>query len=300
MSSADAQLAPLQMYMKAATFTSMQDLGSTLDRCEALGRELTRPVRTSGGLAPVGPPSAGPSWRLGPVGCGSRAGGGRPLDWRRRVPIVPGGPRWAGKPVAVGALLPLVPGAWRPPGYSRRTWTIASRSRAHHPLPLAIGIVGGRSHGWQCVRRVGWSRMSSRRWKSRPSEKRTLARRRPPNTLGGDDGTRARASTCIGSQRCTPSGPSLGCGRPVATDGGRSRASVGAVGRGAARSGAHSGGKDRRLAMWRPGRQGCPVPQGWRWRPPASRCCIWSTRIGSGLAAPPPRRGLGLGSGSAP
>lgn len=43
-SSADAQLAKLQMYTKPVRCTTVQDLGAALDKWEALGRELTRPV----------------------------------------------------------------------------------------------------------------------------------------------------------------------------------------------------------------------------------------------------------------
>ena len=42
--STDAQFAKLQMYIKPGRCTSVQHLGEALDRWEALGRELTRPV----------------------------------------------------------------------------------------------------------------------------------------------------------------------------------------------------------------------------------------------------------------
>jgi hypothetical protein len=42
--STDAQLAKLQLYIKPAKCASIQTLGEALDRWEALGRELTRPV----------------------------------------------------------------------------------------------------------------------------------------------------------------------------------------------------------------------------------------------------------------
>ena len=44
MASADAQLAKLQMYTEPARCATIADLGPALDRWEALGRELSRPV----------------------------------------------------------------------------------------------------------------------------------------------------------------------------------------------------------------------------------------------------------------
>ncbi len=42
--SADAQLAKLIMYFKPDKCTDIRVLGETLDRCEALGREITTPM----------------------------------------------------------------------------------------------------------------------------------------------------------------------------------------------------------------------------------------------------------------